>query len=76
MLGPIREAVLVEREASLQVLDCDLILEEQDGAVAVCETLDLALSLGELLLRYDWFEDLKGDVPKLLVLSAEEEDSL
>lgn len=51
MLGPIREAVLVEREASLQVLDCDLILEEQDGAVAVCETLDLALSLGELLLR-------------------------
>lgn len=76
MLGPGREAVLVEGDARLEVFDALLVLEEEDGAVAGGEALDLGLGRGELRGGNEALEDLEGDVPQLLVLVAEEEDSL
>ena len=76
MLGPGREAVLVERELGLQVLHVRLVLEEEDGTVAVREALDLPLGRGELLRGDDLLQDVQSDVPKLLVVVTEQENSL
>ena len=76
MLGPGGEAVLVERELRLEVLDDVLVLEEEDGTVAVREALDLPLGRGELLRRDNLLQDVQGDVPELLVVVTEQENSL
>ena len=76
MLGPLGEAVGVEGELALEVLDDVLVLEEEDGAVAAGEALDAALGRGELLRGHDALEHVQGDVPQLLALIAKEEDSL
>ena len=76
MLGPGGEAVLVERELRLEVLDDVLVLEEEDGTVAVREALDLPLGRGELLRGDDLLQDVQRDVPKLLVVVTEQENSL
>ena len=76
MLGPGGEAVLVERELRLEVLDDVLVLEEEDGTVAVREAVDPRLSRGELLRRDDLLQDVHGDVPELLVVVTEQENSL
>ena len=76
MLGPGGEAVLVERELRLEVLDDVLVLEEEDGIVAVREALDLPLGRGELLRRDNLLQDVQGDVPELLVVVTEQENSL
>ena len=76
MLGPLREAVLVERELGLELGDDGLVLEEEDGAVAVREAVDAALSSSELLGGDDALEDVQGDLPELLVLGAKEKDRL
>lgn len=76
MLGPGGEAVLVERELRLEVLDDVLVLEEEDGTVAVREALDLPLGRGELLRGDDLLQDVQSDVPKLLVVVTEQENSL
>ncbi len=76
MLRPGGEAVLVERELGLEVLHDGLILEEEDGAVTVREALDSALGGGELVCRNNLLEDIQGDIPELLVLVSEQEDSL
>ena len=76
MLGPGREAVLVERELGLEVLHVRLVLEKENGAVAVGEATDAALGRGELLSGDDLTEDVQGDLPELLVLGAKEENSL
>ena len=76
MLGPGGEAVLVERELRLEVLDDVLVLEEEDGTVAVREALDFSLGRGELLRRDNLLQDVQGDVPELLVVVTEQENSL
>ena len=76
MLGPLREAVLVERELGLELGDDGLVLEEEDGAVAVREAVDPALGGSELLGGDDALEDVQGDLPELLVLGAKEKDRL
>ena len=76
MLGPGGEAVLVKRELRLEVLDCDLVLEEEDSTVGVREAANPLLRRRELLCGDDLLENVQSDVPKLLVLGAQEEDSL
>ena len=76
MLGPGGEAVLVQRELRLEVLDCDLVLEEEDSTVGVREAANPLLGRRELLCGDDLLENVQSDVPKLLVLGAQEEDSL
>ena len=76
MLGPLGEAVLVERELGLELGDDGLVLEEEDGAVAVRKTVDPALGGSELLSGDDALEDVQGDLPELLVLGAKEKDRL
>lgn len=77
VLGPGGETVLVEGEAGLEVLDAVLVLEEEDGAVAGGEAaVDLALGRGELVGGDDTLEHVQGDLPELLVLVTQEEDSL
>ena len=76
MLGPGGDAVGVDGDALLEALDRVLVLEEEDGAVAGGEALDLRLGHGELLCGDDGLEDVEGDVPELLVLLAVEQDDL
>lgn len=73
-LRPDGEVLLVEREVLLELADGDLVLEEEDGAVAGLEARELLLGGGPLLLGDDGLEDLAGDVPELLVLGLEEHD--
>ena len=76
MLGPLGEAVLVDWELGLEVLDRDLVLEEENSAVAVREALDTRLRRGELLRGDDLTEDVQRDVPELLVLLPKQQYSL
>ena len=76
MLGPLGEAVGVEGELALEVLDDVLVLEEEDGAVPGGEALDAALRRGELVRGHDALEHVQRDVPQFLVLVAEEQHGL
>ena len=67
---------MVDGELGLEGLDDVLVLEEEDGAVAGGEVLDLRLRRGELLRGHDLAQDVQRDVPELLVLLTEQQDGL
>ena len=75
-MGPDGEVGSVESVLLLEALDDGLVLEEEDGAVAVREAVDPALGGSELLGGDNALEDVQGDLPELLVLGAKEKDRL
>ena len=76
VLGPGGDAVGVDGDALLEALDRVLVLEEEDSTVGVREAANPLLRRRELLCGDDLLENVQSDVPKLLVLGAQEEDSL
>lgn len=74
VLGPDREAVLVEGELLLHAADDGGVDEEEDGAGG---GLEAGVALGRGLPAvggHDLLEDLRGDVPQLVVLGAVEDE--
>lgn len=72
--GPAGELVGVGSELSLHAVDDVLVVEEEDGAGAGLEAGHAAGGGLPGVLRDDGLEDVRGHVPQLVVLSAEEHE--